>query len=119
MHHPFPLPAHVFVVVGDCGGRKCTISIAELAISRAFERSLKPDQTRLPVRRVRVFRGYKSLYPYPYPRKPVAKPVPFTSDRADFDNLVRVHVAPKQRDISSYTQIILAWISMSHGIQQG
>src|SRR5580765_8519884 len=75
----FPLPAHVFVVVGGCGGRRCTISSAELAISRAFERSLKSDQTRLPVPRLRVFRGYKSLYPYPYPRKPMAKPVPFTT----------------------------------------
>ena len=70
MHHPFPLPARVFVVVGGCGGRKCTISSAELAISRAFERSLKTDQTRLPVPRVRVFRGYKSLYPDPYPDDP-------------------------------------------------
>ena len=31
-------------------------------------------------------------------------------DRADFDdNLVRVRVAPKQRDVSSYTQNLLAW----------
>jgi len=32
-YHPFSLlfyPAHVFVVVGDCGGRKCTIPSAEL-----------------------------------------------------------------------------------------
>ena len=71
MHHPFTLlcyPAQVFVVVGGCGGRKCTISSAELAVLRDFERSLKPDQTRLPVPRVRVFGGYKSLYPDPYPR---------------------------------------------------
>ena len=34
-------------------------------------------------------------------------------DRADFDdNLVRVRVAPKPRDISSYTQNILAWICL-------
>jgi hypothetical protein len=49
-------------------GGNATISSAELAFSRAFERSLKPDQTRLPMPRVRVFRGYKSPYPDPYPR---------------------------------------------------
>jgi len=30
-------------------------------------------------------------------------------DRAGFDNLVRVRVAPKQKDVSSYTQNLLAW----------
>jgi hypothetical protein len=44
MHHPFPLlsyPVHICVVVGGCGGLKCTISSAELAVCRDFERSLK------------------------------------------------------------------------------
>ena len=71
MHHPFPLLcylAHVFVVVDGCGGRKYTILSAELAVSGDFERSLKLDQTRLPVPWVRVFGGYESLYPDPYPR---------------------------------------------------
>jgi hypothetical protein len=71
MHHPFPLLcylAHVFVVVDGCGGQKYTISSAELAVSRDFERSLKPDQTCLPVPRVWVFGGYEILYPDPYSR---------------------------------------------------
>ncbi len=70
-HHPFPLlcySAHVFVVVGGCGGQTCTILSAELVVSCDFEWSLKLDQIRLPVPRVRVFGGYKSLYPNPYPR---------------------------------------------------
>jgi len=68
MHHPFPLLCYPTVMVGGCGGRKCTISSAELAVSRTFERSLKSDQTRLPVPWVRVFWGYKSLYPDPLMR---------------------------------------------------
>jgi hypothetical protein len=66
MHHPFPLlcyPTRIFVLVDGCGGWKCTILTAELAVSRVFERSLKPDQTRLPVPRVRVFGGYRIPVP--------------------------------------------------------
>ena len=48
MHHLFLLlsyPTCVFVVVDGCVGWKCTILSAELAVSRVFERSLKPDQS--------------------------------------------------------------------------
>ena len=71
MHHPFPLlsyPAHGFVVGGGCGGWKCTISSAELAVSRVFERSFKSDQTRRTRGWGTGFSGVQFRLPVPVPQ---------------------------------------------------
>ena len=41
--------------------------LAVIDVRRRFRAEFKMDQTRYPWLRVRVFVGYKSLYPYPYP----------------------------------------------------